>query len=104
MSRFGIVHRDVLTRSGGSFGALAVYAALASYADENTGVCWPSQATLAEDTGLTVRSVQRAIVVLINNGLITRERRFHDNGKTKSTRYVLPLIGSPDAHVARTNH
>ena len=99
MRRFGLVHRDVLTRCGGSFGALAVYSALASYVDSE-GSCWPSQETLATDTGLRVRSVQRAISKLEGQGLLSRERRFYENGKARSTRYVLPPIASPDASVA----
>jgi hypothetical protein len=47
--------------------------ALANYADES-GVCWPSQETLARDTEQSVDTVQRQLGALEKLKLVSRER------------------------------
>jgi DNA-binding MarR family transcriptional regulator len=50
---------------------LRVYLALASRTDRNRR-CWPGRATLAQDTGLSERTVQRALARLEKLGLVRR--------------------------------
>ena len=49
-----------------------------------TGECWPSKAQLAADTGLDVRTVDRAVVRLERAGLVTVRR---GNGRGHPNRY-----------------
>jgi hypothetical protein len=44
--------------------------------------CWPSQAYLAEKTGLTDRSVRTAIKALEERGLLSRKYRANNSGRT----------------------
>lgn len=53
--------------------------ALANYADQSLR-CWPSQTRLAEDTGLTDRTIRRVMLALEARGTITRETRNRRNG------------------------
>ena len=62
---------------------LAVYTALLSYA-WGGGAAWPSHATIAETTGLAVRSVPGSIRRLIAAGVVTRESRWTDGSGTAS--------------------
>ena len=64
--------------------------ALANYADE-TGVCWPSQETLARDTEQSVDTVQRQLDVLEKLKLIQRERMPKRRGQWQGHRYKLAL-------------
>lgn len=67
--------------------------AYANYADENL-VCWPSQEQLAEDTSMSVRSVQRHVKALEAMGYLSKEERRSLNG-TRITDLV-QLIQQPD--------
>lgn len=64
----------------------AVLHAFAVYADTK-GVCWPSQETLAEAAGVSVRSIRNAISSLVRRGWV---RVTHTQ---TSNRYVLTLPG-----------
>jgi Fe2+ or Zn2+ uptake regulation protein len=80
---------------------LRVYCELAWRAGPKR-VCWPSVATIANDLGISPRSVYRAIGFLEANGLIIRDSGNH-TGKT--TRYHLPasdmgVSRSPDTPLA----
>lgn len=55
--------------------ARAVWIALISYADNETGYCYPSRETLAKDTQLGVATVSRAIQDLIGLGVIAVAKR-----------------------------
>ena len=55
------------------------------------GVCWPSIATLANKTGVTPRTVQRVIQLLIRRELITVEQRYRGDGSCSSNLYRLSL-------------
>jgi hypothetical protein len=43
---------------------------LAKYSNNDTNMCWPSQQTLSDDSGLSVRSIGYAIKELVNSGYI----------------------------------
>jgi DNA-binding transcriptional MocR family regulator len=64
--------------------------ALANYADE-TGVCWPSQETLARDTEQSVDTVQRQLNVLEQLKLLERARMPKRRGQWQGHRYKLLL-------------
>lgn len=66
-----------------------VLVALADMADESAS-CFPGQKRLAAMTGLSVRTVQRALEDLEAHGLITRQRRYAEGYRT-SDRYRLNL-------------
>ena len=64
--------------------------ALANYADAD-GECWPSQATLTHDTGLSERTIRTALASLEGAGLVSRERRNRPNGSRTSDLITLTL-------------
>src|SRR5690554_1390703 len=65
---------------------------LADYADEDH-VSWPSLGTMAEEMGCSKRSVQRAIDLLEQHGLVDVEARLAANGRQQSNRYRLAVGG-----------
>lgn len=70
--------------------ALAVYAALAKHADNETGECWPSHDTIRKMTGWSKPTVIKAIRALADAGLVEiHEQR--DHGMRRVNRYRLPL-------------
>ncbi|CAO3430983.1 helix-turn-helix domain-containing protein [Azospirillum endophyticum] len=75
---------------------LAVLAALSTYADE-TGVCWPSQATLAEKLKRSRPTVNRILGRLEALGLVGIEHRRSANGGRLSCRYRLVLLAGDPA-------
>ncbi len=72
--------------------AQIVFMWLSSYADED-GVCFPSRRTLANDTGIkSSRTIDKAIKVLEEIGLITKENRFKEK-EQKSNLYQINNLG-----------
>ncbi|MGP9499566.1 helix-turn-helix domain-containing protein [Halomonas sp. AOP43-D1-4] len=65
---------------------------LADYADEQHA-SWPSINTMALEMGCSVRSVQRAIDLLEQHGLVRVESRQAKNGRQMSNRYFLAVAG-----------
>ncbi|WIX32538.1 DnaT-like ssDNA-binding domain-containing protein [Salinicola sp. JS01] len=63
---------------------------LADYANEEH-VCWPSIRAMSEEMGCSVRSVQRAIDLLEQRGLVTVEERQDRHGRQQSNRYRLAV-------------
>jgi predicted transcriptional regulator len=55
---------------------------LANYADDAAWQCYPSMETVGEGTGLSRRSVIRAVASLANRGLISYEKRFTHHGQS----------------------
>lgn len=70
-------HRDV-----------AVYMYLKNRANAE-GRCWPSVRTIAKDLHLSRTTVQRALRELQQNGWITTEPRWRENGSCTSNCYRL---------------
>jgi len=66
-----------------------VLLALADHADDDNFKCWPSVERLAERTGLSRRSVYRAIVNLNEAGFIKYEQRRHTNGWKRQPLFTL---------------
>jgi hypothetical protein len=68
-----------------------VLLALANFADAD-GRCWPSQARLAHDTGLTDRQVRRVFVSLIAAGVMTKKHRRRADGYRASDMITLTIF------------
>lgn len=83
-----------LSIKAGSPAAKCVLICLANYADEN-GVCWPSQALLAEQTEQSLDTVQRRLAELTEDGLIGRKRRQNKAGGRATDVYQLCLEVKP---------
>lgn len=71
--------------------ALKIYAALALRVDHRTGLCYPTHAQIAEDTGVSTRTVIRALNELIRLGAIERNHRVNEAGDQTSNLYRLPF-------------
>ncbi|MFY9292707.1 MAG: helix-turn-helix domain-containing protein [Methylorubrum rhodinum] len=67
-----------------------VLVALADRADR-AGQCWPSQATLAEETGLAVRTVRLVLAELDAAGVVARTHRGNGHGGRASDLIALSL-------------
>jgi len=52
---------------------------LASHADNKTGMSFPSQALLAEECGMTVKSVQNNLKILVEAGFLEVQNRTVEN-------------------------
>jgi len=78
---------------------IAVYCALCLHARLATQQCYPSQQTLAEEIGASVRSVNAAIANLKDLELIDIEHRRNENGGQTSNLYtLLDPPGMQDVH------
>jgi hypothetical protein len=92
--RFAIVPGFVFRKSGLSANARLVFAALRFFSSK-AGRCHPSHARLAEATGLSRRTVARALGELEKGGLIERTRRISPEGDPDSTAYLLASSPPP---------
>lgn len=70
----GYAFRRAIRYAELSTGAVAVAHDLATYAENGTGKCFPTQEQLAEGTGLSVRSVRRVLAELKDAGLVHVEK------------------------------
>jgi DNA-binding transcriptional ArsR family regulator len=89
LGNFGVVNRAAIEACAGDTTALAVYAALATYADGD-GACWPAQKTLAELIGVSEGTIRRAISRLEEVGLIEVDARLY-RGRKVGNAYVLVI-------------
>lgn len=87
---------QVLDRYGPELKAqgIAVYNALAKHADK-TRRCWPSVRKIATLTGMSERSVQRALNRLVALGLIDIESRYTPWGDMDTNIYTLLPLAQP---------
>jgi hypothetical protein len=69
-----------------------VLLALADFADDD-GKCWPSMPLIAEKSYLSVRTVQRIVLSLSDQGYLFFERRESGNGRPTSSLYRLIFDG-----------
>ncbi len=104
LSQFVIVPRFVW--QGCQPTEVKVYAALASYADWETGLCWPSRQTLAEACGVSLATVKRGLTGLERCGAISVERRTQLAGRNDTNLYRLPFaINKPvEKHGVKSEH
>jgi hypothetical protein len=80
---------DWVIGSGVGASAIHLYLILKQYA-QNKGECFPSRATLADRTNLTVRQIANLLKELQNAGCITIETR-SENGRSMTNLYRLPI-------------
>lgn len=88
---FGMVPEwvDELVTDGS---AMRVYVRLArKYANAKTRECYPTQEALAEELGMGVKAVKRAIGILKSQGALYVRRSRRDDGKLGRNRYWLPM-------------
>ena len=55
------------------------------------GTCFPSMRTIASDCGVSERTIQRTMKVLLEEGFIIKENRYRDNGGQSSNLYKLQI-------------
>lgn len=79
--------------------AVRVYAVLARYADSKTLQAWPSRATIANQSGCSIRTVDAAIDELVGYGAVEKERRVENNQYTSSM-YVIRRAPRGGAKIA----
>lgn len=89
-------HKAILDLRGVSGRDKSVLWTLFGHADWKSGTCYPSIATLAEESGFKRRTVQRGIGKLVSLGILTCESR-KGGSPGQATRYSLMF----DAIVAR---
>ncbi len=67
---------------------------LASYADES-GECWPSQKTLANQAGMTRQSVNKNLKILQEKGYIYSQQRIDKDGDLATNLYRINVVKVP---------
>lgn len=60
------------------------------------GTCFPSNKTIATDCGISTRTVQRTMKVLLEKGFIKKDSRFRELGGQTSNLFTLQLEGDDD--------
>ena len=87
---FGIPN-DIIDKHGRTIGAIgvAVYAALARFADAKTGECWPAIARIERVLSLARSTVKFYLRKLADAGLIEIEERWAEPGDHTSNLYTL---------------
>lgn len=80
------------------YGAKALFLAIASHASRD-GVAWPSQATLAAETGMSEATVKRHLAALRDVGLLRWEVRVTDRGRQRFFRVWRPGDAEPALRV-----
>lgn len=53
------------------------------------GTCFPSVRTIASDCGISERTIQRTMKILLEEGFVIKENRYRDNGGQSSNLYKL---------------
>ncbi len=87
---YGLMQRAVLKYIKGN--DLKVYADLLTYADK-FGKCYPAVETIAKDTGISSRNVQKHLANLEKDGWI--EKHFRINTSTNYQLYFVDTTGTP---------
>jgi DNA-binding transcriptional ArsR family regulator len=82
-----------LMRQGVPVEVIPTYCALADYANNKTGLCFPQMNTLAKTLGRSVRTIQRHLHTLSGLGLIEFVERRRTRGRFSSYLYrVLHIV------------
>lgn len=53
------------------------------------GTCFPSIKTIASDCGVSVRTIQRTMIILLEEGFVKKDSRFREKGGQTSNLYTL---------------
>ena len=89
---YGTISNIVEADVSGS--AKSVMVCLLNYQNRKTGLCFPSIATIAEGSGLSVTSAKRALNELKSAGLISWEAKSTKYSNAKTNHYNNLLIWS----------
>lgn len=92
--------RWVKTQKGLKPPEKAVLVWIADYYNDEIGYAWPSQETLAEDTGYNRSTIHRACKSLQEKGLLSWEKNMRSSGHFSSNRYKLHHVA--DRHNAES--
>jgi hypothetical protein len=85
------IDNAIVDEYGEKIGAIgiAVYNALARFADRKTGICYPCIGTIAQKLKLGRTTVKKYLRILLNHGLIAIAARLSDKGDPTSNSYRL---------------
>ena len=75
MTDFTMIPNEIISNKNISQGAFKLYCILNNYCYGNKDTCFPSQRTLADQMKKCMRTIQRYIKELIENGIIIIKRR-----------------------------
>jgi DNA-binding transcriptional ArsR family regulator len=92
---------EALVLAGVPTEAIPTYCALADYANNRNGLCWPKMETLAKTLGRSVRTVQRHLHLLKECGLIEFVERRRQKGRFSSYLYKVVHIVRTTGHGRR---
>ena len=92
---------STLIQSGVPAEAIPTYCALADYANNKTGLCFPKMETLADTLHRSVRTIQRHLHLLKELGLIEFVERRRHNGRFSSYLYRVLHIVRTTGHTKR---
>lgn len=73
---------------------IAVYCCLCKHRNNATGVAFPSRKTIATECGISkAETVDKALKILCEAGLIEKHHQYAPNGGYKSNVYTIPDFG-----------
>lgn len=72
-----------------SSNAVRLYGTLQRYADKDSGQCHPSRKTLADKCGLSLSSLDRALIELVELGAVRKQQRLSSKGDWTSNIYTV---------------
>ncbi len=90
-----------LIASGVPAEVIPTYTALADYANNKSGLCWPKMETLAKTLKRSVRTIQRHLHLLKERGLIEFVERRRNCGRFSSYLYRVVHIIATTGHGRR---
>jgi DNA-binding transcriptional ArsR family regulator len=81
---------------------IPTYCALADYANNKNGLCWPKMESLAKTLNRSVRTIQRHLHLLKKKGMIEFVERRRQRGRYSSYLYrVLHIVSTTTGHGRR---
>lgn len=89
---FAQIPEDLLHDKSLSPMDVRVYGALRRFADQASGKCFPSHATIAEKIGTSARTVRRSCDDLTKAGWLVAQRRKREDGGWSSNNYVVRSV------------
>lgn len=84
-----------------SSNAVRLYGTLQRYADKDSGQCHPSRKTLADKCNLSLSSLDRALIELVDLGAIHKQQRLSDKGDFTSNIYTVITNAGVSSQVNR---
>ena len=90
---------DLIT-AGVPVEAIATYCALTDYSNNKTGLCWPKMETIASTLNRSVRTIQRHLNLLREQGVIEFVERRRYKGRFSSYTYrILHIVTTGHTHL-----